>query len=59
MTSPIAVPVNMPVRFLGGWCGKLVCDDYGGYKEGFRQGITAIRFAAHARRKFYELHANH
>ncbi|MBB5547669.1 IS66 family transposase [Paraburkholderia fungorum] len=45
--------------FLGGWCGKLVCDDYGGYKEGFRQGIKEIGCAAHARRKFYELHANH
>ncbi len=45
--------------FLGGWHGKLVCDDYGGYKASFQQGITEIGCAAHARRKFYELHANH
>ncbi|MFP3534646.1 transposase, partial [Burkholderia sp. SIMBA_042] len=25
--------------FLDGWHGKLVCDDYGGYKASFRQGI--------------------
>lgn len=26
--------------FLAGWQGKLVCDDYGGYKTGFQRGIT-------------------
>jgi transposase len=36
-----------------------VCDDYGGYKAGFQQGITEIGCAAHARRKFFDLHANH
>jgi hypothetical protein len=45
--------------FLAGWQGKLVCDDYGGYKAGFQQGITEIGCAAHARRKFFDLHANH
>jgi transposase len=45
--------------FLGDWRGKLVCDDYGGYKAGFAQGVTEIGCMAHARRKFYELHANH
>ncbi|WP_321867771.1 IS66 family transposase [Paraburkholderia tropica] len=45
--------------FLDGWHGKLVCDDYGGYKASFRQGIIEIGCAAHARRKFFELHANH
>lgn len=45
--------------FLTGWHGKLVCDDYSGYKASFRHGITEIGCAAHARRKFFELHANH
>lgn len=45
--------------FLGGWHGKLVCDDYGGYKASFQRGVTEIGCAAHARRKFFELHANH
>jgi transposase len=45
--------------FLGDWQGKLVCDDFKGYKAGFRQGVTEIGCAAHARRKFFDLHANH
>lgn len=44
-------------RFLQGWQGKLVCDDFTGYKEGFKQGITEIGCMAHARRKFFDLHA--
>lgn len=44
-------------QFLGEWKGKLVCDDYGGYKAGFAQGITEIGCMAHARRKFFDLHA--
>lgn len=44
-------------NFLGNWKGKLVCDDYGGYKAGFGQGITEIGCMAHARRKFFDLHA--
>ncbi|GJL84203.1 MAG: hypothetical protein DHS20C01_38370 [marine bacterium B5-7] len=43
--------------FLHGWAGKLVCDDYAGYKAGFNQGITEIGCMAHARRKFHDLHA--
>jgi transposase len=42
--------------FLGTWQGKLVCDDYGGYKAGFNQGIVEIGCMAHARRKFFDLH---
>ena len=42
--------------FLGEWRGKMVCDDFGGYKAGFAGGITEIGCMAHARRKFYELH---
>jgi transposase len=45
--------------FLGEWRGKLVCDDYSAYKAGFELGITEIGCAAHARRKFFELHTNH
>jgi len=42
--------------FLGAWHGKLVCDDYAGYKAGFGNGITEIGCMAHARRKFFDLH---
>jgi len=45
--------------FLESWQGKLVCDDYSGYKASFQLGITEIGCAAHARRKFFDLHANH
>jgi len=42
--------------FLADWQGKLVCDDYGGYKAGFANGITEVGCWAHARRKFHDLH---
>ncbi|MEH6707080.1 MAG: IS66 family transposase [Alloalcanivorax venustensis] len=42
--------------FLGEWQGKLVCDDYAGYKAGFGSGITEIGCLTHARRKFHDLH---
>ena len=42
--------------FLANWQGKLVCDDYAGYKAGFKQGLTEIACMAHARRKFHDLH---
>jgi transposase len=45
-------------QFLGNWRGSLVCDDYGGYKASFQQGITEIGCMAHARRKLFELHVN-
>jgi len=41
--------------FLAAWQGKLVCDDYQGYKAGFANGITEVGCWAHARRKFFEL----
>ncbi|TRO36206.1 IS66 family transposase [Pseudomonas sp. ALS1279] len=44
-------------NFLGQWSGKLVCDDFAGYKASFGQGITEIGCMAHARRKFFDLHA--
>ena len=43
-------------QFLAGWTGKLVCDDYSGYKAGFAEGITEMGCMAHARRKFHDLH---
>jgi hypothetical protein len=43
-------------NFLGQWNGKLVCDDFAGYKAGFEKGITEIGCMAHARRKFFDLH---
>ena len=42
--------------FLGKWKGTLVCDDFGGYKAGFANGITEAGCLAHARRKFFDLH---
>ena len=40
----------------GTWNGKLVCDDFAGYKASFELGITEIGCMAHARRKFFDLH---
>ena len=42
-----------------GWRGKLVCDDFKGYKAMFALGVTEAGCLAHARRKFYELWINH
>jgi len=44
-------------EFLGDWRGKLVTDDYAGYKKTFHDGVTEIGCMAHARRKFFDLHA--
>ena len=44
-------------HFLQDWRGKLVWDDFGGYKASFELGVTEIGCMAHARRKFFELHA--
>lgn len=43
--------------FLAEWRGYLMVDDYGGYKESFRQGVTELACLAHCRRKFFDLHA--
>jgi hypothetical protein len=46
--------------FLGDWRGKLVCDDFSGYKALFKgDAVVEIGCMAHARRKFHDLHANH
>jgi hypothetical protein len=41
--------------FLGNWSGKLVCDDFSGYKALFGRSVTEAGCMAHARRKFEEL----
>jgi transposase len=46
-------------EFLGSWSGKLVCDDYSGYKALFDRGVIEIGCMAHARRKLHDLYANH
>ncbi len=48
-----------PKQFLEGWSGKLVCDDYSGYKGLFADGVTEVGCLAHARRKFSDLWINH
>src|ERR1700742_2669880 len=45
--------------FLGKWSGKLVCDDYSGYKALFKRGVIEAGCLAHARRKLHDLYANH
>ena len=42
-----------------GWRGKLICDDYSGYKQLLTMGVTEAGCLAHARRKFFDLWANH
>jgi transposase len=46
-------------EFIGSWSGKLVCDDYVGYKALFEQGVIEVGCMAHARRKLHDLYANH
>lgn len=41
------------------WQGRLVTDDFSGYKACFDLGVTEVGCWAHARRKFHELWANH
>ncbi|WP_074763562.1 IS66 family transposase [Paraburkholderia fungorum] len=36
-----------------------MCDDYGRWKTSFRQSITEMGCASHARPKFFDLHANY
>lgn len=44
-------------RFLGDWKGALICDDFAGYKALITRGVTEVGCLAHARRKFFDLHA--
>lgn len=41
------------------WKGRLVVDDFSGYKACFELGVTEVGCLAHARRKFHELWVNH
>ena len=41
------------------WQGKLVTDDFSGYKACIELGVIEAGGMAHARRKFHELWANH
>lgn len=43
--------------FLQGWSGTLLVDDFAGYKQLMGERITEAGCWAHARRKFFELHA--
>ncbi len=47
-----------PQDFLGEWRGPLGCDNYSGYKALIAKGVTEVGCMAHARRKFFDLHAN-
>jgi transposase len=42
-----------------GWKGKLVTDDFSGYKACFELGVIEVGCMAHARRKFHELWVHH
>jgi transposase len=42
-----------------GWRGTLTCDDFKGYDALFARGVTESGCLAHARRKFFDLYANH
>ena len=44
-------------KFLGEWKGSLTCDDFSGYKALIASGVTEVGCLAHARRKFFDLHA--
>ena len=44
-------------KFLDDWRGSLVCDDFSGYKALMTAGVTEVGCLAHARRKFFDLHA--
>ena len=46
-------------NFLGDWKGALTCDDFAGYKALIASGVTEVGCLAHARRKFFDLHAAH
>ncbi len=44
-------------KFLGNWKGSLTCDDFSGYKALIASGVIEVGCLAHARRKFFDLHA--
>ena len=44
-------------QFLGEWSGALLVGDFSGYKQLMTGRVTEVGCWAHARRKFFELHA--
>ncbi|MES2771485.1 MAG: IS66 family transposase [Pseudomonadota bacterium] len=44
-------------NFLSHWKGYLMVDGYAGYQALFKDGVTELACLAHARRKFFDLHA--
>ena len=46
-----------PRDFLRDWIGWLMVDEYSGYKALWAGGVTELGCLAHARRKFFDLHA--
>lgn len=48
---------HYPRDFLKDWVGWLMVDDYSGYKALWAAGVIELGCLAHARRKFFELHA--
>ena len=44
-------------EFLKGWSGTLLVDDYAGYKQLMGEKVQEAGCWAHARRKFFDLHA--
>lgn len=48
---------SWPLRFLGGFRGRLHADDYAGYEELYRRGVVEIACWAHVRRKFFDARA--
>ena len=48
---------NHVKTFLGEWKGSLMVDDYSAYKALFEGEIVELACWAHARRKFFDLHA--
>lgn len=46
-------------EFLAGWQGYLMVDDFAGYKSLISEQVIELGCLAHARRKFFELNAQH
>ncbi|MEJ8852830.1 IS66 family transposase, partial [Variovorax rhizosphaerae] len=44
-----------PRRMLGAWRGLLQADDFSGYAESFRSGVTHAACLVHARRRFAKI----
>ena len=54
-TSRPTGPVQHSRRMLGAWRGFLQADDFSGYAESFRSGVTHAACLVHARRRFAKI----